>query len=98
MRKTASRRVEAARQSAGDENVLVKTSVVLQWQGERSVRQISALAGRGARLVIAAAWLAQASASSLPAIPWWPGIDSRVVWKARLFSMRLSMQNRSESL
>ncbi len=45
--------------------------------------------GRVAPSVIAAACLAQASASSLPAIPWWPGIQSRVVFPARLLSMLL---------
>ncbi len=40
-------------------------------------------------MVIAAACLAQASASSLPAIPWWPGIQSSEVFPARLLSMRL---------
>ncbi len=45
--------------------------------------------GRGVPSVIAAACLAQASASSLPVIPWWPGIQSSVVFPARLFSMRL---------
>ncbi len=38
--------------------------------------------GRGAPLVIAAACLVQASASSLSAIPWWPGTQSRVVLPA----------------
>ncbi len=45
--------------------------------------------GRGAPSLIAAACLAQASASSLPAITWWPEIQSRVVFPTRLYSMRL---------
>ncbi len=45
--------------------------------------------GRGAPSVIAAACLAQASASSLPAIPWWLGIQVRVVFPPHLFSMSL---------
>ncbi len=56
--------------------------------------RISALAeaketGRGAPSLIAAACLAQASASSLPVIPWWPGIQRRVVLPDCLFSMCL---------
>ncbi len=43
----------------------------------------------GAASVIAAACLAQASATSLPAIPWWPGIQSRVVLADRLLIMPL---------
>ncbi len=88
-RRTASRREGTARQSVGHENVL-------QWQGHGSVRvrRMSALAaaketGQGAPSVIAAACLAQASASSLPAIPWWPGIQSRVVFPTGLFGMRI---------
>ncbi len=44
---------------------------------------------RGAPSVIAAACLAQASASSLSAIPWWPGVQSKVVLPAHLLSIRL---------
>ncbi len=59
--------------------------------------RISALAeaketGWGEPSFIAAACLAQASASSLPVMPWWPGIQrriQRVVLPARLFSMCL---------
>ncbi len=42
----ASRRVEAARQSAGHETILVKASLVQKWQGGGSVnvRRMSALA------------------------------------------------------
>ncbi len=95
-RRTASRRVEAARQSAGHENVLVWTSFILQWQGggSVSVRRMSALAaaketGRGVPWVLAAACSAQASATSLLAIPWWPGIQSRVVLTVRFLGMCL---------
>ncbi len=61
--------------------------------GSFRVRRMGARAAaketdRGAPSLIAAACLAQASASSLPAIPWWPGIQVRVVFPARLFSMR----------
>ncbi len=38
--------------------------------------------GRGAPFVIIVACLAQPSASSLRTIPWWPGIQSRVVFPA----------------
>ncbi len=68
--------MEAARQSAGHENVLVYTSFVQQWQGGGpvNVRRMSALAGakvagQGATSVIAAACLAYASAPSMLAIP-----------------------------
>ncbi len=78
---SSSRRVETARQSAVHENVFVKALFVLQRQGGGSVRgqRMNALAaakenGRGAPSVIAAACLAQASASSLRTIPWWPEI------------------------
>ncbi len=57
--------------------------------------------GRGAPSVIAAACLANASASSLPAILWWPGIESRVVLPARLLSSLFGLQyqrSHSESL
>ncbi len=43
----------------------------------------------GVRPEIAAACVAQASASSLPAISSWPGIQSRMVFPARLLSMLL---------
>ncbi len=39
--------------------------------------------------LIAAACLAQASASSIPAIPWWPGIQGRAVFSPHLLSMRM---------
>ncbi len=45
--------------------------------------------GLGAPSLIAAACLAQASASSLLAFPWWPWIQIRVVFPARFLSMRL---------
>ncbi len=54
--------------------------------------------GRGEPSAIAAACLAQAPASSLPAIPWWPGIQSRVVFLARYLSMRLRSAVSTEPL
>ncbi len=44
---------------------------------------------RGTPSVIVAVCVAHASASSLPAIPWWLGIQSRVDLPTHLLSMRL---------
>ncbi len=52
----------------------------------------------GGPSVIAAVCIAQASAPSLPAIPWWPGIQSSVVFPARLLSMRLKSVVSAEPL
>ncbi len=60
--------------------------------------QAAKAAGRGAPLVIATACLALASASSLPAIPWWSGTQSRVVLPVRLLSMRLKPSVSTEPL
>ncbi len=87
VRWTASRRVEAARQSADHENVLC--SAVTRG-GSVSVRRMSALTAAKdtdleAPSIISAACLAHAS--SLPAIPWWPSIQSRVDLLARFLSV-----------
>ncbi len=50
------------------------------------------------RSVITAAGLTQASASSVPAIPWLSGIQSRVVLPAHLLSMRLRSEVSAEPL
>ncbi len=47
--------------------------------------------------MIATACLPQAS-SSLPTMPWWPRIQSRVVYPARLFSMLLRSEVSAEPL
>ncbi len=54
--------------------------------------------GRGAPSVIAAACLAQPSASSLSEIPWWPGTQSRVFFPSRLLSIRLKSVVSAEPL
>ncbi len=75
-----------ARQPTDHENVLVYISFVLQWQsgGSDSVRRIRALAAAKETFI------AHAFASSLPANPWWPGIQSRVVFSARLLQCQRS--------
>ncbi len=54
--------------------------------------------GRGAPSVIIAAFVVHASASLIPATPWWLGIQNRVVLPARLLSMRLRSAVSAEPL
>ncbi len=79
---------EGIAQSADHDFLPVKTFFVQQCEGRGSfsVQQISTLAavkgtGLGAASVISSACLAQVSAFSLSAFPWWPGIHIKVVCK-----------------
>ncbi len=84
---------------------LLRPSPLLQWHGGGSVSalRINALAavkenGRGVRLIITAACLAQAFAATLSVILWCPGVLGRVVLPARLSIMCLRHKVSVETL
>ncbi len=76
------------------------SSLVLQWRGGGfvSVRRMRGEGDWSWSSVSNCCLLTTGTASSLPAIPCWPGIQSRVVMQTRFLSMRLRSAVTADSL